>query len=211
VTLGNVPADGGAMLGLKDSHGAVIGSVTKGGPGDKAGLKPGDIITTVDGKSVLDANDTTMAVVAHQPGDTLTLGIVRNGNPETIRVTLGQRPTGLEAENQGSGDEGSSGDSGSNDSDSATVRGIHVQPLTSDAAQELKLPSSTKGVVVSNVDADSPAADSVAQGMVIVAVDRKPVANVADFKRLMNENAGKATLLTYNINGSIGFTVVPAK
>ncbi len=211
VTLGNVTPDAAPMLGLKDSHGSVIGSVSKGGPGEKAGLKAGDIITSVDGKSVADANETTMAVVAHQPGDTISLGIVRNGNPETIKVTLGQRPTGLEADKQDSDNNGSSNDSDSNDNGSATVRGIHVDAITADVAQELGLPASTKGVVITNVDADSPAADSIVQGMVIVAVNRQPVANVADFKRLMKAGEGKATLLTYNIKGSIGFTVVPAK
>jgi len=211
VTLGNVTPDAAPMLGLKDTHGAVIGSVSKGGPGEKAGLKPGDIITSIDGKSVADANETTMAVVAHQPGDTISLGIVRNGNPETIKVTLGQRPTGLEADKQDKDDNGSSNDSDSNDNGSATIKGIHVEALTADVAQELGVPSGTKGVVITNVDADSPAADSVGQGMVIVAVNRQPVASVADFKRLMKASEGKATLLTYNIKGSIGFTVIPAK
>lgn len=211
VTLGPVPQDGGAMLGLKDNHGAVIGSVSKGGPGEKAGLKPGDIIVTVDGKPVADANETTMAVVAHQPGETISLGIVRNGNPETVRVTLGQRPTGLEADKQDGDDNGSSNDGDNGASDSATVRGIHVEALTSDVANELGLPPSTKGVVITNVDADSVAADAVGQGMVIVAVNRQPVNSVADFKRLMKDSQGKATLLTYNVKGSIGFTVIPAK
>jgi serine protease Do len=211
VTLGNVPPEGGAMLGLKDNHGAVIGSVVKGGPGEKAGLKGGDIIVNIDGKPVIDSNDATMAVIAHQPGETVTLGIVRNGNPETIKVTLGQRPTGLETDNKDGDDNGGSNNNDNGSNDSATVRGIHVEAITSDVANELHLSASTKGVVVTNVDADSSAADAVAQGMVIIAVNRQPVANVADFKRLMKDSAGKAALLTYNINGSIGFTVVPAK
>jgi Do/DeqQ family serine protease len=211
VTLGPVTPDAAPMLGLKDNHGAVVGSVVKGGPGEKAGLKPGDVITTVDGKTVADGNETTMAVVAHQPGDTVTLGIMRNGNPESVKVTLGQRPTGLEAEKQDGDDSSSSKDSDSNDSDSASIRGIHVQALSSDITTELKLPPSTKGVVVVSIDPDSSAADNVFQGMVIVAVNRQPVSNMADFKRLMKDAQGKAALLTYNINGSIGFTVVPAK
>ena len=211
VSLGNVPNGGGEMLGLKDSHGAVIGSVVKGGPGEKAGLKGGDIITAIDGKTVTDAQDATMAVIAHQPGETISLNIMRNGNPETVRVTLGQRPTGLEAENNDGNDNGSSNDSDSGSGDSATVRGIHVEALSSDVANELHLSAATKGVVVTNVDADSPAADAVAQGMVIIAVNRQPVNNMADFKRLMKDSQGKATLLTYNAGGTIGFTVVPAK
>jgi serine protease Do len=124
---------------------------------------------------------------------------------------LGQRPTGLEADNKDGDDNGGSNNNDSGSNDSATVRGIHVEAVTSEVASELHLPASTKGVVVTSVDADSSAADALAQGMVIIAVNRQPVANVADFKRLMKDSAGKSTLLTYNINGSVGFTVVPAK
>jgi len=211
VTLGPISQDAAPMLGLKDNHGAVVGSVVKGGPGEKAGLKPGDVITSVDGKTVADANETTMAVVAHQPGDTVTLNLMRNGNPETVKVTLGQRPTGLEADKQDGDDNGSSKDNDSNEGDSANIRGIHVEALTSDIINELHLPALTKGVVITGVDADSVAADAVTQGMVIIAVNRQPVANMTDFKRMMKDSQSKATLLTYNLGGSIGFTAIPAK
>jgi len=211
VTLGNISNDTAPMLGLKDNHGAVVGLVNKGGPGDKAGIKAGDVIVTIDGKSITDANELTMAVVSHQPGESITLGVVRDGKPETVRVTLAQRPTGLEAEKSDGDDNGSSNNGDNGNADSATIRGIHVEAITSEIAQQLGIPSSTKGVVIMNVDADSPAADSVGQGMVIIAVNRQPVANVQDFKRLMNASSGKAALLTYNVNGSIGFVAVPAK
>jgi serine protease Do len=213
VSLGNITHDAAPLLGLKDTHGAVVGHVGAGGPGDKAGLKPEDIIVSIDGKPVADANELTMAVVAHQPGETITLGIMRNAKPETVRVTLGQRPNGLEAEKSDGNDNGSSnnGDNNDNGEASATVRGIHVEAITPDVAQQLGAPSSIKGVVVTNVDADSPAADAVGQGMVIVEVNRQPVKSVQDFKRLMNDSQGKSALLTYNINGSVGFTAVPAK
>jgi serine protease Do len=91
------------------------------------------------------------------------------------------------------------------------VRGIHVEALTADLAQQVGVPPSTKGVVITSVDADSSAADSVARGMVITAINREPVANVQDFKRLMDAAGNKSVLLTYNINGQAGFVVVQPK
>jgi S1-C subfamily serine protease len=72
------------------------------------------------------------------------------------------------------------------------------------------VPPTTKGVVVDDIDQSSPAADaaSLGKGAVIIAVNRQPVTNTADFKRLMNEAKEKAALLTVNIGGQTGFTVV---
>jgi S1-C subfamily serine protease len=68
-------------------------------------------------------------------------------------------------------------------------------------------------VVVTNVDADSTAADvgGIGRGTVILAVDRHPVTNVADFKRLMAQAQGKPVLLTTNNGGATGFVVVQPK
>ncbi len=212
VTLGNVNPDTASMLGLKDNHGAVIGHVGNGGPGDKAGLKQGDIIVSIDGKTINDANDATMDVVAHQPGDTISINVVRDGKPVSARVTLGQRPTGLQAENGDNGnDNNSSNDSDDNNSDSATIRGVHVGALTPDVAQQLNVSPNTKGVVVTNVDPDSPAVDTLGQGVIIVAVNHEPVKSISDFKRLMKDSQGKAALITYMFNGSMGYAAIPAK
>ena len=91
------------------------------------------------------------------------------------------------------------------------MRGIHVENLTSEIAQELSIPSTVKGVVITTVDADSGAADAVTQGMVVTAVNRQPVSNVQDFKRLMNAAQGKEVVLTFNLRGQVSYTVVPAK
>ena len=211
VNLGDVKAEDAPFLGLKDGHGAVVSSVTKDSPGEKAGLKPLDIIVGIDGKTIANADELTMDVISHQPGQTVTLDVIRNGKPLTVSVTLGQRPTGLEAEKSNDGDDNGS-DKGDNGGDaSATIRGIHVQALTPELREQLNASSSLKGVVVTSIDADSAANDSVARGMVIVAVNREPVASVQDFKRLVNAAGNKPVLLTYNFNGQSGFTVVQPK
>jgi serine protease Do len=85
--------------------------------------------------------------------------------------------------------------------------------LTPEVAQQLGLDPAPKGVVVTSIDADSSAADvgGIGRGSVIVAVDRHPVTNVADFKRLMAQAQGKPALLTTNNGGNTGFVVVQPK
>ena len=210
VSLGDVSAETAHLLDLK-SKGAEVSLVNKGQPGEKAGLKPGNIIVGLDGKPVNSADELTMAIISRQPGQTVDLEVNRDGKTMNLKVTLGQRPGGLEAEKSDDGDDNSQNNGDSNDGDAATVRGIHVEGLTSDIAQQLGINSGTKGVVVTNVDADSVAADTVAQGMVIMAVNRQPVSSVQDFKRLMKAAEGKEVLLTFNFRGQVSYTAVPAK
>jgi len=214
VTLGNVTADLAPHFGLKEPHGAIVGDVTPNAPGAKAGLKSGDVITAIDGKNVEGSDDLTMDVVSHTPGSTVSLDVVRNGQPMKVNVTLGTRPGGIDwnqRNRQGGNDQEQDNDSTGN----ASVRGISVETLTPDTVQQLGLPANVRGVVIDNVDADSPAADKVARGLVITAVDRHPVNNVEEFKRLMAQAEGKSVLLTIvspGPNGAVtGFTVVPAK
>jgi serine protease Do len=213
VALQGVSQELASQFGLKSDHGAIVADVTPGKPGDKAGLKSGDVILKIDGEEVKDSNDLTMKVTNHAPGSSVALDVVRNGQPMKINVTLGQRPTGLDWENSAKGgdDNDKNGDDDNASADSASVRGIGVENLTPAATQELGIPATTKGVVVTSVDADSPAADAVGRGSVIVAVDRHPVTNVGEFKRLMAQAQGKPVLLTTNNGGNTSFTVVQPK
>jgi Do/DeqQ family serine protease len=212
VTLQDLTPDLSQQFGLPNNHGAIVGNVTAGGPGDKAGLKSGDVITAIDGKKVEGSDDLTMDVISHEPGNTVTLDVYRNGKPMTVKVTLGQRPGGVDWAKQNGGN--GNNEPGDNDNGgNASARGITVEALTPDVAQQLNIPASTKGVVVSNVDPDSPAAESpvLTQGSIIVAVDKQPVNSVADFKRMVNQAQGRSVLLTVNNGGQISFTVIQPK
>ena len=208
VTLENLNPDLAKAFNVKEAHGAVIGDVTPGAPGDKAGLKSGDVITAIDGKKVEGPDDLTMDVISHAPGSKVTLDVVRNGEPTTVAVTLGQRPGGVDWDKRGNSGNNNPDNDDNDNGGNASVRGITVENLTPDLAQQVGANSMTHGVVVDNVDADSPAADNVARGMVITAVDRHPVANVQDFKRLMSQAQGKPVLITFSFQGQTGFTVV---
>jgi S1-C subfamily serine protease len=72
--------------------GAVVASVIDGGPADDAGLRPGDRIVALGGRTVTQSADISPAVTAHKPGDKVQVRITRGGSERTIEVTLGTRP-----------------------------------------------------------------------------------------------------------------------
>ena len=79
----------GRVYGFKS--GVLISNVQPGGPGDKAGLKAGDIIVSIDGRSIKDGDDLVNDIAVRKPGSTAKLGYLRNGSTETATVTIGDR------------------------------------------------------------------------------------------------------------------------
>jgi putative serine protease PepD len=86
-----------AYLGIRVSDtstsGAQITNVVAGSPAEKAGLKAGDVITSIDGNAITSADDLTSQVGAHKPADTITVTVTRNGSSKDLKVTLGVRPS----------------------------------------------------------------------------------------------------------------------
>ena len=75
-------------LGLKDAKGAIVGKVEKDSPAAAAGLKDGDVVASVNGKSVADWHDFARKIAALGPKKDAELTIIRNGSPQTVKVTL---------------------------------------------------------------------------------------------------------------------------
>lgn len=200
------PLDAGLakQFGLNSDKGALIAQVEPNQPGAKAGLKPGDVIVAINGQKVEGINDTTLKVIDHSPGSTITLDIVRDGKHMKVPVTLTARPT---AANFGQPNENQNGNNEGNGNGNA-MDGISAQNLNPDIAQQLNLPAGSHGVVITGIDQAAPAADSLTRGMVITQVNRHPVNNMNDFQRLMHESEGKPVLLTVLIDGQPRFVVI---
>lgn len=214
VNLQTITAESAPLFSLKEAHGAVISDVTPNGPGAKAGLKQGDVITAIDGKPVQGSDDATMDVISRAPGSTVSLDIVRNGSPMKVNVTLGTRPSGIDwnQSNRRGDNENNNNDQDNGSNGNISVRGMTVETLTADLAQQVGVSPATRGVVVDEVDQSSAAAGAaIGRGMVIVAVNRHPVSNAQEFKRMMNEANGKAVLLTVRQDNSDIFLVLPAQ
>ncbi len=77
---------------LNRSTGAIIAGVIKNGPGDKAGLKPGDILVAIDGKPITDSNDMTNLIAQLQPGSKTKLTVLRKAQETTVEAVVGKRP-----------------------------------------------------------------------------------------------------------------------
>lgn len=163
------------------SSGVTVADVTPGGPAEKAGLKVGDTITTVNGKEVKSGDELVSEISALKPGTTAKLGYVRNGKAETTNVTIADRSklfaTRL-GENEGSEEPAQPQES---------KFGIDVRNITPDMAEQLRLPN-TKGVLVQQVKPDG-FGDSVGlgRGDVIMEINKQPVNNEDDFRRVQGQ------------------------
>jgi len=90
--LQDISPDAAAALGLSEPKGALVASVTPGGPAAVAGLKPGDAILKVDGRDMEDAEAVTRAVTGKRPGDPIALELFRTGQRLRLELTLVARP-----------------------------------------------------------------------------------------------------------------------
>lgn len=179
VALQPIDADLASGLGLQEPSGALVREVYPDTPGAKAGLVAGDVIVSLDGQPVKDQDALVREVGNRRPGTTATLGILRAGKARDLKLTLEERPdedalargvyTAPPAE-KGKGKAETSKDL------SLDQLGIQVKQSTQDGKT---------GPVVTSVDADSPAADKLRKGDLVLEVNRKPVKTLADVEKAM--------------------------
>lgn len=182
---------------VPDLAGALVQDVSKGGPADKAGVKSGDVIRKINGQTVEDSNQLMAMVTDMNPGADVKLDILRDGQPMTIHLTLAERPGNLPT-TVGTGKAPSEG----------ALRGITVQNLTPSVRDQLGLSSDVHGVVITELDPNSPAAQAQLEpGDVIESINRHPINTVADFDRWAAEAKGQ-TLLRINRQGNGVFVVI---
>lgn len=79
-------------LGIKVTEGALLADLAPGGPADKSGLRPGDVVVSVDGKRVADTRDLINATTAVKPGNKTSFAVIRDGNRLDVPVEVGRRP-----------------------------------------------------------------------------------------------------------------------
>jgi Do/DeqQ family serine protease len=199
VTVGPVTSELAEQFKVPDTSGALVQDVTPGGPTDKAGLKPGDVIRKFDGRRVNDSSDLPAMAATAPPGVPVTLEILRNGQTLEKKITVEQRPSDL------------SYTGGAKKSPAeGPLRGIAVQNLTPPLRQQLGIAPDVHGVVVTSVAPDSAAAQYLEQGDAILSIDHHDVNSVADFNKFAAEAKGKALLRIIH-QGQAIFEVIPAE
>ncbi len=177
-------------------RGALIGDVSPNSPAQRAGLQKGDIILEVNGKPVSDGAQLRMNVSLMSPGTTVAVKVLRDGATRDFNVRLAELPN--EVAKAEKGDEGQEN----------ALDGVSVENVTARSARELGVPSGTAGVVVTDIDPSSPAAQSgLKRGDVIQEVNRQPVRSTSEFERAVR-NSKDETLLLVNRQGSTLYLAV---
>jgi len=180
------------------TSGALVGEITPSSPAAHSDLKQGDIIVSVNGQPIADASQLRSRIGMMNPKAAVMLKVVRNGKMQDVAITLGEFP---------STEERASVDNSSQDN---TLQGVSVESLTPETAQQLKIPVTTKGVVVDNVSPASRAAEAGLQpGDVIQQVNHQPVASVNEYSRAINASQkDEPVLLLVDRNGNTMFLAV---
>jgi S1-C subfamily serine protease len=88
-----IDPDTASQLGLAVTQGVLVFNVSSGGAAEQAGIQPGDVITSFDGKTIASVEDLYSALRGKAPGDTVSIEINRNGQTQTVKATLQDRPS----------------------------------------------------------------------------------------------------------------------
>ncbi|MBL8710628.1 MAG: DegQ family serine endoprotease [Rhodospirillaceae bacterium] len=199
-------------LRLPEAKGALVSSVSSGGPADKAGIRQGDVILEFDGREVPDMRALPRLVADTQFGKKVPVSIWRQGAKTTVTVELGELDEKAEAAAQVTqpedGDDASKGKS-----DSIALLGLDVGAITDELRRQFDLPPDAEGVVILNVDANGPAAEKdLRPGDIIAEVDQKAVSSPADVRdRVKSAQDNGYRLVTLLINRQGDFQWVAVK
>ena len=198
VGITNIDEDTMKALGLESQKGALVSQVQAGSAADKAGIRPSDVIVMFNGHPIRKAHDLPFLVASSAPGSKATVGLIRNGKPLTLTVTLGKMPSGKSehASNQGK------------ETRKAQL-GLELQNLTPDVRESLHT-RVRHGVVVREV-IPGMAADraGIQQGDVIYRVNGKDVDNMNAFLHMAKQfHPGEALRIMLDRSGDQVFALV---
>ncbi|MBM3296044.1 MAG: PDZ domain-containing protein, partial [Candidatus Aminicenantes bacterium] len=170
VVIQNIDDGAKEQLGLKTKKGALVSSLESGGPAEKAGLKPYDVITSVNGRPVENMNDLRLKIADNMPGSKIQVTFIREGREKTVTAVLAE----LEEEQ----------DAGREVSPDKDV-GLSLTALTPLIARRYGF-RTTEGLLIREVRPYSEAARrGLRQGDIIVEVNRKSVSGVDEFDAVL--------------------------
>jgi serine protease Do len=189
-------------LGIPNVRGVLVADVAPDGPAARAGLRRGDVITSIDGKPVDDVGHFRNLVASTAPGTGVRLTVVRDGREQAVAVKIDEakEPAAV----------------ASASAPAATpVRarpdqlGLVVVDATPEVAQKLGLPPNTQGAVVAEVAPGGLAAEAgLRPGDVILEVHRQPVRSARDFVRAVEQTASQDLLVLVNRAGRPAYVAI---
>jgi serine protease Do len=171
VSIQSVSHDLARSFGMDKPRGALVSSVSEYGPARAAGLKPGDVIVSYEGKPIDSASELPLAVGATVPGARAKIEVIREGKPKTLQLNVGTLPTDEKVR------------LGADEPAEGAKLNVTVSELT---LQQKKLLGVDHGLLVQEVAAGAAARAGVRSGDVILQIDGKPVDNVAALRAALS-------------------------
>jgi serine protease Do len=167
----------------KDSGGTLVARIVDGGPADKAGIEPGDVITAVNKKTVRNESEAINAIGLMSPGTTVNLSIIRNGKAREVVAKIGEYPSDdiQTPKNKGGSRE-------------ETAFGLTLQKLSPENRQKYNLDSKQGLLVLAVAESSEGERVGLQSGDLIMAVNNKPVADTQTFKNLVKQSGNRVLL-----------------
>jgi serine protease Do len=198
VTIQGMTPELAKQFNLKEENGVLVSDVIDGSPAEKAGIQRGDVIIEFEGKKIDEPYQLRNMVANTAPGQEVVIKIIREDKTETKKVTIGELPSEMQKPSKGEYNN--------------LLRGVTVQDLTPDIYESLNLPKRLKGVVVSNIDENSPAAMALTKGDVIQEINRQKITSVKNYENVVAKiKQGEDILLLIFREGSSIYITLSSK
>ena len=191
-----VTKDIAESLGMKSDKGALVASAQASSPAKQAGIVAGDVITQVDGKDINSTKDLARTIADYGPGKKVDVTVLHNGKTQSVNVELGKLPN--------SDKQASTDDQKASPDEPSSLADLGLTVTKSDDG---------KGLVVTDVDPDSDAADrGIQAGDIITAVNSQDVSTTGDVTRAMDDAAKsgrKSVLVQISRDDNNRFVALP--
>jgi Do/DeqQ family serine protease len=158
------------QFNLRDDNGALVGDVVEDSPAEKAGIQRGDVIIEFNGREVKDVTHLRNMVADSDPGKEVTVKLSRDGNIKTVEVKIAEMPSEIHAQAQSFDNQ---------------FKGVSVQSLTPQLKDNLTIPKRVTGVVITDIDEDSPVEGTLMKNDIIMEINRKRISSIKDYEEVV--------------------------
>jgi serine protease Do len=181
VQIQSLNEDAALALGLPDESGAIVAEVIDGSPAQKAGVRQGDVVLKMNGTPIKDNRDLSRKVAGLGVGQSAAFVVWRDNRQQTVNVTIAKRPGEDRVANTRPGLGGKSKDAAPSGEAKVAALGMGLTTITQSVRSEFDLEATAKGVLITDVDPDSDAAErGLRPGDRIIAVAGSEVRAVTD-------------------------------
>lgn len=187
---------------LDNTDGALVANVMADSPAAEAGIERGDVIVKYDHRPVREFTDLRQMVTTTEVDDTVPIAVIRNGEEKILNATIRELPDSPRT----------AAARPAPDEEESLLKGVAIEEITPRIRRQLELGADAEGIVITRVDADSAAAGKLRPGDLIEEINRRPVADIDEYRAALEDLAdATSVVLSINRGGNRLFVVVSAE